>query len=89
MQQNVRLRGDADAARIDRDDLHAALSGADNVVRQDQRRGAWIVSPKQKSVAVRDVGRGNFDAEGVGETGILVPIANVGCRGPVGTAKAV
>src|SRR4029077_8257057 len=47
------------------------------------------MTPEQKGVAVRQVGRRKFYPESVGETGVLVPITDVSCRNPVGTSKAV
>ena len=89
LQQHVGLRRDADPARIDRDDLHAAFPRRDDIMREDQRGRARIVAPEQKRAAVRHIGRRNFHAERVGKAGVLVPIADVSRRSPVGTAEAI
>ena len=62
---------------------------ADDVMRQDQRCRARVVTPEQKGIAVRDIGRWNFNAEGISEARILMPIANVSCRNPVRAPEAV
>jgi len=89
LQQNIGLSGNADPARVDGNDLHAALSGRDDVMRQDQRCRARVMTPEQKGIAVRDIGRWNFNAEGISEARILMPIADVSCRNPVRAPEAV
>src|SRR4030095_13303168 len=75
--------------RIHGDDFHAALPRRNNVMSENQRSGAWVVTPEQKGVAVRQIGRRKFYPESISEAGVLVPITDVSCRDPVGTSKAV
>src|SRR4029453_6426641 len=47
------------------------------------------MTPEQKGVAVRQIGRRKCYPESISESGVLVPITDVSCRDPVGTSKAV
>src|SRR6476619_13381 len=89
LQKNIGLSGDADAARIDGNDLHAALSRGDDVMREDQRCRARVMTPEQKGTAMRHIWRWNFHPEGISEPRVFVPIADVSCGDPVRAAEAV
>ena len=89
LEQYVRLAGDPHPARIDGDDLHAAFSRRDDVMREDQRRRARVVSPEQEKVTVRDVGRRNLNAKRVSKPGVFVPVADMGRGYPVWTAEKI
>ena len=47
------------------------------------------MTPEEKGVALSYVGRGNFHAERVAKTSILVPVTNMRSGYPVGAFKAV
>src|SRR5262249_51818186 len=81
--------GDSNPARIDSDDLHAAFSRRHDVMREDQRRRARVVSPEQEKVTVRHVGRRNLNAKRISKPGVFVPVAYVGRGYPVRTAEKI
>src|SRR5581483_2679549 len=89
LQKDVGLSADADAARIDDNGFHAARARLDDIVREDQRSRARVMTPEQKSFAVLEIRRRQIAAEGVAEAGVLVPVAYVRGRNPVRTADRV
>src|SRR4030095_4731796 len=89
LEQYVRLAGDSHPARIDGDNLHATFSRRDDVMRENQRRRARVMSPEQEKVTVRDVGRRNLNPKRVSKPGVFVPVADGSREYPIGTAEKI
>src|SRR5262249_1971364 len=89
LKQHVSLAADADAARINHDGFHSPRPRRDDVMGQHQRCRAGIVSPKQKSFAMREVRCRQIGAECVAESRVPVPVAYVGRGYPVRAAEQV
>ncbi len=89
LKMNIRLCRDPDSPRVYGDNFHAAFSCTDDVVSEYQRRKARIVAPEEKRFAMREVWSGKIHAEGVTETGIAMPVTDVGRRDPVRAAEGI
>ena len=89
LKKEIRLARDANAARVHGDDLHPPRPGSNDVVGQDERGRARIVTPEEKAPAVGKIGGGQVDAEGVTKGGIPVPVAHMSGRDPVGAPEGV